>query len=445
MTTDKRLVPHDILAEEAVIGSLLIDGDALGQIRQLQTSDFYHEPLGAIFGVCKELERRRESIDRITVTHELERVGKLEVCGGVAYILQLISQVSSPLDIEDYAKIVSRLSVCRQMIVLSEMVANIGYHPDPKLSDSMDKLNTIVSKFKKQNTQMVNLVKPRDAAEVMLDMARSYKEPRQSLSYGFRELDEITTGIYQGEMVVVGARPSVGKTQLMLDIKEHLLFLGKTVLFVSAEMPIRQILERQIARELHIGVRRLRQGNLSETNENQIFDLAGRVSESNVYYLPRGTSSQDVYAEAERLQEDVGLDCVFVDYLQILSDCYTEKDNQNVRVSRACKNLKSLATDLNLPVIVASQLNRGLEYRAEGSKKPTLADLRDSGSIEQDADVVLLLHRDEEDESKLEIKMAKNRQMGQAKAINLQWDGKRHRYANYGEVNTRQEALIGDD
>ena len=435
----EKLPPHDIDAEEAVNGSLLIDGGAFNKIASLiHPTDFYTEVGRFIYTVCGTLHERREAINQITVAQELARQGKLETCGGAAYLSHLISIVPTTLDIEYYAQIVKRLSVSRRAISLAGQIAAVGYEARPDVNEGITSIVDMVNEFRKGNVAFDDIVTPTDAGNILIDLITEYNNPRHSFSWGFSDLDDITSGIYP-ELIIIGARPGVGKTQLMLDIAENL--TGRHIFFASAEMSIKALLERKLARELRKDIRQLRRYGLDDGNMDRVIALSAQVSEQQIYYLPKGCSSQDVYYEAKKLKDSVGLDIVFVDYLQLLSDCWrTDKENQNIRVGKACKVLKSLVNDLQVPVVVASQLNRGLEYRAE--KRPSLSDLRDSGEIEQDSDVVLLLYRDEEKSDVLEIKMAKNRQLGQARAITLQWVAARHSYANRATGQyTEQEEL----
>ena len=420
-------LPRDYDAEESTIGSLLIDGEAFNKIATLlHPSDFYTEACRFIYEVCGVLHERREAINQITVAQELDRKGKLELCGGAAYLSHLISIVPTTLDIEFYAQIVKRLSVSRRAIGLAGQIAAVGYEARPDVNEGINDIVELVNGFRKVNVAFDDIVTPKDAGNILIDLITEYNNPRHSFSWGFRDLDDITSGIYP-ELIIIGARPGVGKTQLMLDIAENL--GGRHIFFASAEMSIKALLERKLARELRKDIRQLRRYGLDEGNMDRVVELATQVSEQDIYYLPKGCSSQDIYHEAKKLKDSVGLDIVFVDYLQLLSDCWrTDRENQNIRVGKACKVLKSLVNDLQVPVVVASQLNRGLEYRTE--KRPSLSDLRDSGEIEQDSDVVLLLYRDEEKSDVLEVKMAKNRQLGKARAIYLQWVAARHSYAN---------------
>lgn len=436
MVSNANIPPHDIDAEEAVIGSLLIDGDAIRLVEHtIKPEDFYHESNRFMFRVCLDLRSRREAINQITVAQELSRQKKLETCGGAAHLSHLISICPTSLDIEYYAQIVRRLAVSRQLITLGGKVATVGYNAEPDINEAMNNVTTMLTDLRKSVTVFDELVHPKDAANVMFDMIGEYNDPKHTVSWGFTDLDELTSGIYP-ELIIFGARPGTGKTQIMIDVLENLARGNYKILFCSAEMSIKAIMERKIARELKTDIRMLRRSGLAPELMDKLTKLAGEVSEGQVYYMPQGISSQDIYNEASKLKETIGLDFVFIDYLQILRDCWQSgRESKTVLVGRAAKVLKSLVNDLQIPVICASQLSRDIERRAEEHKKPVLADLRESGDIEQDADVVFLLWRDlnSEDENIrniLEVKMAKNRQLGDAPAIRLNWLSIEHRYVD---------------
>lgn len=347
----------------------------------------------------------------------------------------------TPLDIDSYSDIVMRHSVSRKAITLGQKIEQVGFESHPDLQTTVEKVTGLVSEFRKNSGKFAGLITPRATADMMFEMLGKYQNKEPAIGWGYSCLDAITSGIHLSELIIIGARPSIGKTQLMLDVAENVEWQGKKILFVSAEMSMQHLLERKVASILHKNIRELRKGNFSDEDEAKILQQAALISESNTYWLAANVSSHPIYSEAARLQEQVGLDIVFVDYLQKLADCYGEKENQNIRVGRACKVLKDLSFDLNVPVIVASQLSRGIEHRIGDDQIPTLSDLRDSGSIEQDADVVFLLHRNkdgtandggENDPSILFIKMAKNRQLGTAPHQKLRWNEERHRYVSYG-------------
>lgn len=442
------LPPHDISAEELVIACLLLDGEMIREIKTLEWSDFYSEQLSQIYKICVELYQRGQIINQITIGEEEERLNKSDKLGGVAYLSHLLSIASSPYDTNTYADIVHNYSLSRQLITLGEQCTKIGYEANPDNKQSIQTIYDMITDFKKKHMTFEGIVSPKEASSMMLDFIREYKDKPKTLKWGYRDLDSITSGIYPDELIIIGARPSVGKTQLMLDIMENLSTSGKNILFCSAEMSLKHILERRIARELGVSILELRQKRISDDEEKGLLYLIGENASRSVYYMRKGTSSDDILNEATKMKDNVGLDIVFIDYLQFLSDCWQSTgENQNVRVGKASKTLKLIANELNIPVVVASQLNRGLEHRGEGDKHPTLADLRDSGNIEQDADVVFLLDRiivkepnGNEDNTRLSVKMAKNRQIGSMPAVELRYDLKTRRYVDC-EMERRSQEL----
>lgn len=440
----EKLPPHDIDAEDAVIGSLLIDGETIHKVENtIKPSDFYHEQNQWLFEACLALRGRREAINQITIAQELQREGILEKCGGSAYLSHLISICPTSLDIDYYAAIVRRLSIARQTIVVGNRISSIGQEANPDVNEAMSNISEIVNTFRKSATIFDELVSPNDAANTILDMMEQYLNPPKGMSWGFKTLDDLTSGIFP-ELIIIGSRPSVGKTQLLLDITENIVSQGYKILFCSAEMMIRSLMERKVARELKVDVHRLRRYAIEDGIVDGLVALAGKVAEQQVHYMPQGVSSQDIYNEALKLKSTIGLDIVFVDYLQILRDCWQSgRESKNVLVGRASKTLKALVNELDIPVVCASQLNRDVEHRTGGQRKPTLADLRESGDIEQDADVVFLLWRDMDNmeaSNQLEIKMAKNRQLGDAPAQKLMWVAERHGY--YDGYLERERELI---
>jgi replicative DNA helicase len=442
-TPTGKLPPHDISAEEAVLGSLVLDGAEYVNVGKLMADDFYVEPHGIIFGAIQTLYHRYEAINQITIAQELDRIGKLEYCGGVAYLSHLISIVPTPLDCNSYADIVIRLSICRKAIILGQKIAAVGFAANEKAQITVDQISDLVNTFRRTSGDFGELITPKNAADMMFELMQSHHQKKEGISWGFRDLDRMTIGIHPSEYVIVGARPSVGKTQLVLDIADVIDSQNKKVLFVSLEMSMEQLQERQISKITNKSIRTLRKGTISQKDEEAILSEIGAIAQGNTYWITRTLTSQQILTKATWLQANVGLDVVIVDYLQKLKDCNTtDRDTQNVRVGRASGNLKEMALDLGISVIVPCQFNREYEKKknTDDDRPPQLSDLRDSGSIEQDADVVFLLDRDPDgtehdggkhDKSMLRLKMAKNRQLGTAPAIKLRWDNKKHRYTDY--------------
>jgi replicative DNA helicase len=434
---DGKFPPHSIDSEESLLGALIIDGGGVfPRVSNLvKPMDFYSERNKQVFEACLELNKRHEKINQITIAQELARDEKLKNIGGAAYLSHCISVCPTPLDAESFADIIYRLSVSRQLIGLSEQISEIGYEARPDTNQMLSQVSDMVEDFKKGHVLTNSIcLTPYQFADNMLNTFKTRIDPRESTSWGFKDLDNITSGIYP-ELIVIGGRPSTGKTQLMLDIAQNIDDQKKSILYVSAEMNQNQIQERLIARETGISVNDLRRYGLPEEKSPLFMELVGRIGNGHMHFITGSVTATDIYNEVNHLMSTVGINVVFVDYLQFLRDCWVEtKENQNIRVGRAIKILKNIVSDFDVAVIVASQLNRSLEYRTGENRRPNLSDLRDSGNIEQDADVVLLLHREQADEyklsSNLQIKMAKNRQLGQAPHIELAWLESRHRYVD---------------
>jgi len=428
--TDKE-IPRNLEAEESVIGSLLIDGKAIRLIAEtLKPSDFYYSKYQDVYEACVRLAERHDSVNQITIAQELARQGKLEGCGGASHLSHLISICPTSLDIEHYAEVVKRLSSCRQMIVLGDKMAALGYEENPDTNDMIERGVRLYDKFRKANTTFDELINPAQAGNIMLDLINKYNQPDHSISWGFRDLDNLTAGIFSEELIIIGARTRVGKTQLMLDVATNALINGRKVLFASAEMSVAHILERRVARELGVSIKSMRMRGVDSDQMDKIVKLAGEISEQNLYFVPHGVSSLEIYHEAEKMQENMGLDLIFIDYLQKLKDCYGDKENENIRIGKVCQRVHDICLELGVPVICAAQFNRNLDWRGEDNKAPVISDLRGSGSIENDADVILLAWRDGPADPILNIKMAKSRQVEPGDDIKLTWIKDQHRYGD---------------
>lgn len=423
MATDVVTIPNDNNAEEALLGALLIDGDIIQTVYNIvKQQDFYWDSNRDVYAACVELYKRREAINQVTVSHELARVKKLESCGGTAHLSYLISICPTSLDAEYYADIIRRTSVSRQLMKAGQKIMSIGSEDDPDVDNAIARAMATMDSIKKAAVSK-KLVTPRDAADAALSLLDTYNKPQQVILSGYYDLDGVTTGFRKGELTIIGARPSVGKSQLMFDISENVCSSSK-VMFISAEMTLQQVMERKAARYLEIPVRQLRKGELNGEQQKKLVELACVMSEKNIHYVLESVGTNDIERELNVMLNTTGCDIVFVDYLQFLTDCRQQGENQNIRVGRAMKALKSMVMRYEIPFIVASQLSRGLETRE--NKRPTLSDLRDSGEIEQDADNVLLLYRGIDEPQYLEIYQAKNRQIGSQPAIRLLFHNERY-------------------
>jgi replicative DNA helicase len=394
-----RLPPHDIDAEEAALGSLLIDGVAINKIEFLiQPQDFYSERNHWVYESCIALYQRSEAINQITVAQELSRQDKLEKCGGAAYLSHLISVCPTSLDIEYYAKIVYRLSMMRKLIFASDQISNIGYNADPDVEASLDKSEDILYGLRHGKS-------PRDFVHIRQILDKYFEDqPLQEgelkpsemphVPSGFVALDDYLGGFQRSDLVIVAGRPSMGKTSLALNIArnaavEH----NACVAMFSLEMSRESLVERLVSSEAYVNSRKIRLNSETPEEEKRIMDAIGILSEAPIYI---DDSPQcrviEMRSKAKRLHFERNINLIIIDHLGLVQGD-SRIDNRVQEISYITRSLKVMARELNIPVMVVSQLSRASEWRA--SHKPQLSDLRDSGSIEQDADVVLFIYRDE--------------------------------------------------
>lgn len=438
--TEPRLPPYDGDAEEATIGSLLIDPEAILQVSDFLTpQDFYREQNRWVYEACLELFQQEVAINQITVAHELAKKDKLEVVGGVAYLSHLISIVPTSLQIKYYAKIVQQLGVCRRIIGVSGEIAQKAYERRDDVSALLQE--SVKSLIALRPKEARELLSPKEMAKFLeANFDRRNQEGEQGVALPWSDVAEKVGAMQGGELWLLGARPGIGKTTFLQQVLTHGASQGKVVLFCSAEMSASAIGDRLVQTKTGIPIRRLQRGKYGDEEWDGIIKTVGWLSDTPIWWLPgRGMTTGEIRRQADEVRVRGGLDCIVVDYLQILGD--KEGENDNVRVGNISRNLKGMAEELGVPVLVASQLNRALEARE--SKRPTLADLRGSGSLEQDSDVVLFLHRDDAyftpktwkatwgDYPKgiVELIPAKHRQWGiDGKVVKLVWLPKERQY-----------------
>jgi len=397
----EKLPPRDTDAEEAVIGSLLIDGAAIYKVAVLiKPSDFYGERNLQIYGACLSLYQRSEAINQITVAQELDRQDKLEACGGGAYLSHLISIVPTSLDIEHYAQIVYRLSVMRRIIDASNQIAAIGYEANPDVDSSLSRAEDTLFKIR-QGQDTRDLVPIRQVLDKYFETtipgtaaSEGQVEPIPYIQSSFTGLDELLGGFQRSDLIIAAGRPSMGKTSLALNIARNAAVeQGACVAIFSLEMSRESLVLRLLSSESGVNLSRVRFGLHSGADERKIMDATGILSEAPIYI---DDSPQlrivEIRSKVRQLYHERGVDLVIVDYLQLIQG-EGKRENRVQEISYITRYLKGLARELNVPVIAASQLSRAVEWRT--SHRPQLSDLRESGSIEQDADIVLFIYRDE--------------------------------------------------
>ncbi|MDP2729311.1 MAG: DnaB-like helicase C-terminal domain-containing protein [Dehalococcoidales bacterium] len=430
MLTENKLPPHNIDAEDNVIGSLLIDGDLIHGLN-LEPSDFYHEINQFIFSACIALAERAVSINQITLAQELNEKGKLEAAGGAAYLSHLIASCATSLDCRYYADIVKRLATYRGLIAASDKIATLGYGQGPDISDSLNKADEILLALRK-NGAASPIITPKERASLMADRYSTLftAEAGIALPTGLPDLDaQIGGGLYAGEMAIVAARPGLGKTTFLMNVGNNRAASHK-VLVCSAEMTVAGITDRDVASVLGMTTNEVRSGGYVETTFAKILGegLSAVIDRQLYFYHETPLTTDKILQAGVNMQLRHGLDLIVVDYLGLLDDDYG--NSQYERTGYVSRKLKQIAMKLDVPILVAHQLNRALETRPD--KRPMLYDLRDSGRIEEDADLVLFLYRDsyyqDDADDVTEILIAKQRQGEGHKIVKVFYDRQHQQY-----------------
>ncbi|HUF54799.1 MAG TPA: replicative DNA helicase [Dehalococcoidia bacterium] len=395
----EKLPPHDNEAEEAVIASLLVDPEAIFKVApRLKPEDFFREKNAWVYQACRALWDRSESINQITVAHELDRQGRLADVGGVAYLSRLVTDLPTSVGVENYAGIVQRDATYRKLISAAGQIAQIAYTGGADVGEALGQAESLIATVRSGESL-------RDFQHIR-DLLAGYLEGLQSgtaaaasmaraVTSGYSDLDTmLAPGLKRGDLVIVAARPSLGKTSLVLNFARNAALKHNAVVgFFSVEMAADQLVQRMVAMEAGVDSTRLVLGTYSDREEAKIMQALGVLSDIPVYFDDAATLTvAEMRAKARRLQLERGLDLIIVDYMQLMSSG-ARNENRVQEVSYISRALKQLARDLDVPVIACSQLSRAAENRANNI--PMLSDLRESGSIEQDADVVMFIYREE--------------------------------------------------
>ncbi len=392
-----KMAPHNVEAEEAVLGSLLIDPEAIFRVSPfLRPDDFYIVKNGWIYEAILSLHERRQPADFVTVCDELENRGQLEEVGGPAYITYLINAVPTSIHVEAYAHIVERTAIRRRLISAASQIASFAYQEDQNVDEVIDRAESVLFSVSQRRASR-DLVPIRQVVADYYDrIAYLYEHRGEPLGVptGFIDLDRLLGGLQRSDLVIIAARPGVGKTSLMLAIALAAArkYKQKVAIF-SLEMSSEQLVQRLMSSETGIDSQRLRLGDLHEDEWPTFVEAAGRLSDTMLFIDDTpGLSAMQLRTKARRLHAEYGLDLIMVDYLQLMSGDF-RSENRVQEISYISRSLKGLARELNVPLVAASQLSRAVEQRHD--KRPILSDLRESGSIEQDADVVMFIYRDE--------------------------------------------------
>jgi replicative DNA helicase len=399
MITKDMLPPRDLEAEDAVISSLLVDGMAIININcDLQPSDFYSERNMCIYEACQTLYKRNEPINQVTVAQELSRNRRLDICGGAAYLSHLVSICMSPLDIDSYANIVYEMALRRKLIITGGQIESLGYESKEDIKTVLDKAEDLVWHLKdnKSNTDFVHI---KDGLNKLFEAQSDDSDGvvKDRIKTGFTSLDELLGGFYDTDMIILAGRPGMGKTSVALNIARNAAIqYNAGVAIFSIEMAFNLLLIRMLANEsgLPINVNTgLNLQNLSNESERQLIESVGTLSEANIW-IDDNPSQQviDIRSKLKRLSHKTNIDLVIIDHIGLLTSG-SRFINRAEEVGYISKQLKTINREFKVPILALSQLNRGNESRSD--KRPQLSDLRESGEIEQNADGVIFIYRDE--------------------------------------------------
>jgi replicative DNA helicase len=435
-----RVPPHNLEAEESLLGAMLLSRDAIATaIERCSSSDFYRPSYGQIFDAVTRLYGQGEPADAVTVAEELRRAGTLEEVGGTAALLSLQSNTPAISSAGRYAQIVEEHALLRRLIGVSNEIAEMAYELPEDVAQAVDRAESMVFEVAQRRTTDTVMALQELLSQSLDRLEELYGrgESITGVPSGFTDLDEHLAGLQPSNLLVVGARPSMGKTAFALGIAANAAIQGIPVLFFSLEMSHLEIAQRVLCAEARVDAARMRNGRLLEGDWPKISNAIGRIGNAPLHIDDNpNVSVMDIRARARRMKAREGLGLVVVDYLQLMTG-RSAAENRQVEISEISRGLKILARELEIPVMALSQLSRNLESRAD--KRPMLADLRESGAIEQDADVVMFIYRDEvynaesPDRGSAEVIIAKHRN-GPTGVVELAFVGNYARFANMARV-----------
>ena len=443
---DKK-IPQNIEAEQAVLASMFLSKYALEKaVDELSKDVFYLDNHGIIFDVLKELHENNRAIDITTLTDLLEKKDLLTKIGGVEYLGEIINSIASPANIDDYISIVNEKAIRRRLIETSLDIERQAYESDDSLSDLLDN----------SEKKMLNVVRTRKGTEFrsIQDVITSAQSNLEQLSElggnitglitGFDEIDNLTSGLHSSELIIVAARPAMGKTAFALNLATNVAIKNnKTVAIFNMEMPAEQLANRMFAAEGQIEGYKLSTGNLLKSDWTKLDEAISRLSDAKIFIDDTpGMTISEIKAKCRRLASQSGdLGLVVIDYLQLITGSAKYAGNRQQEIAEISRALKTLAMELSIPIVALAQLSRSVEARED--KRPLLSDLRESGSIEQDADIVAFLYRDdyytkkvdyEDGSSKSEFIVAKHRN-GATKTIPLLFRKNISKFESFLEEN----------
>ena len=445
--------PHSVEAEQAVIGGLLIDPQAWDQVGDvIAADDFYRPDHKLIFGALATLASSGKPADVVTVSEQLQRAGQIEQAGGMGYVAGLARDTATAANVRAYAAIVRERSLLRQLVHAGSEIAASAFAADGReareLVDAAEQSVFAIAEQatgRREGAVRVNALLP--ALIDKIDEWHTNPDAMRGLATGFADFDRKTGGLRPGDLIIVAGRPSMGKTTLAMNIAEYAAVNPHTraaVAIFSMEMPSEQLLTRMLSSIGGVPLNGIRSGQISDEDWVRVTAATSQLTESRIFIdESAGLTPTELRARARRVKREHGLDLIVVDYLQLMQVPGT-KENRATEIAEISRGLKALAKELQVPVIALSQLNRGVEQRTE--KKPVMSDLRESGAIEQDADMILLIYREEVYDKNTpkrgiaEIDLAKHRN-GEIGTFLLTFQGQYSRFANYA-ADTYAEGVL---
>ena len=433
-----KVPPHDVEAEQAVIGSMLTDSEAVtSSIEVLKESDFYREDNRIIYSAMLNLYNRSEPIDLITVKSELEAMGKIDQVGGIEYLAELPEKVPTTANASKYINIVHEKSILRNLIKTANEIIELGYDPTENVEDIMDGaekkiFNLIQDRDQKGYTHIKDILVE---SFTKLEELYNRKQNITGLPTGFVDLDNRTAGLHGSEFILIAARPAMGKSAFVLNIATNVALRANVpVAIFSLEMSKDQMVNRILCSEAMVDSNKLRTGKLEEDDWAKLAGTIGPLSDAGIYIDDTpGISIMEIRARCRKMKLEKNIGLVIIDYLQLVQASNKRNGSREQDIAEISRSLKILAKELNIPVIALSQLSRAVEQRPD--HRPMLSDLRESGSIEQDADIVMFLYRDDyyhEDSDKkniAEVIIAKQRS-GSTGTVDLGWLGSYTKFVN---------------
>lgn len=443
---ETRIPPQSLPAEMSVLGGLMLEPESWHEVAEvLNADDFYKPAHKELFDCIRDLAKKGQAIDLLTVSNHLLATGKLDSVGGASYLAELLDQTPTTVNIKSHAHIVKEKSTLRSLISVGQEYVDKAYRQEfGELEVFLNEFESAAFKVA-ESTQTGEISDASDLVKASLEKLEALFARKGQIvgcPSGFTDLDRLTAGFQPKEMIIIAARPSMGKTAFSLNIAAHAaLRENKSVAYFSVEMAKEQVMLRMLASEAKIHLSALRTGNLDEREWPRLINAAAKMSEAKIFIDDTsGLSPFELHAKARRIKAKDGLDMIMVDYLQLMS-LKQRVESREREVSEISKTLKAIAKDLNVPVVALAQLNRGVEGRSD--RRPMLSDLRESGSIEQDADVIMMLYREDyyerdtpEVKGKAEVIVGKQRN-GPTDAVKVRWQ------AEYGLFSDNIESAMG--